>query len=136
MGAKSASSAAKSLEAALAQRLSAALLPGDAPFSAEGLAAAAAFLRSAAGQRDSGEVAITIETVSGSAAERFMRIGVINDDMPFLVDSIATTVAAQGLAIDRLVHPVLPVRRQGPTSRCSPSAATPPIRRPPSPNSC
>ncbi|MFN5779165.1 MAG: hypothetical protein ACK44O_06770, partial [Novosphingobium sp.] len=113
MGAKSASSAAKSLEAALAQRLSAALLPGDAPFSAEGLAAAAAFLCSAASQREPGEVAITIETVSGSAAERFMRIGVVNDDMPFLVDSIATTVAAQGLTIDRLVHPVLPVRRDG-----------------------
>jgi glutamate dehydrogenase len=113
MGAKSASGSANVLDAALAQRLSAALLPGDAPFSADGLAVAAAFLRSAASQRETGEVAITIETVSGSAAERFMRVGVINDDMPFLVDSIATTVAAQGLAIDRLVHPVLPVRRDG-----------------------
>ncbi len=113
MGAKSASSSANLLEQALAQRLRAALLPGDAPFSAEGLAAAAAFLCSAASQRDTGEAAITIETVSGSAAERFMRIGVINDDMPFLVDSIATTVASQGLTIDRLVHPVVPVRRDG-----------------------
>ena len=113
MGAKSANGSANVLEAALAKRLSAALLPGDAPFSAEGLSAAAAFLCSAASQRDAGEAAITIETVSGSAAERFMRIGVINDDMPFLVDSIATTVAAQGLTIDRLVHPVLPVRRDG-----------------------
>lgn len=111
MGAKSDSSAANRLEQVLAQRLSAALLPGDAPFSAGSLGAAAAFLCSAASQRDSGEAAITIETVSGSAAERFMRIGVINDDMPFLVDSIATTLAAQGLTIDRLVHPVLPVRR-------------------------
>ncbi len=110
---KSAGSTANALEQALAQRLSAALLPGDAPFSAEGLAAAAAFLCSAASQREPGEAAITIETVSGSAAERFMRVGVINDDMPFLVDSIATTVAAQGLTIDRLVHPVLPVRRDG-----------------------
>jgi len=111
MGAKSDSSSANRLEQVLAQRLSTALLPGDAPFSAESLAAAAAFLCSAANQRDAGEAAITIETVSGSAAERFMRIGVINDDMPFLVDSIATTLAAQGLTIDRLVHPVLPVRR-------------------------
>ncbi|GAA4762244.1 NAD-glutamate dehydrogenase [Novosphingobium ginsenosidimutans] len=110
---KSAGSTANALEQALAQRLSAALLPGDAPFSAEGLAAAATFLCTAASQRDSGEAAITIETVSGSAAERFMRIAVINDDMPFLVDSIATTIAAQGLTIDRLVHPVLPVRRDG-----------------------
>lgn len=111
MGAKSATSSANHLEAALAQRLRAALLPGDAPFSDEGLDKAAAFLCSAASQRDAGEAAITIETVSGAAAERFMRIGVINDDMPFLVDSIASTVASLGLTIDRLVHPVLPVRR-------------------------
>ncbi len=111
MSAKSAQSDSVALEQALAQRLSAALLPGDAAFSADGLTTAAAFMRGAAARREPGEVAITIETVSGSAAERFMRIGVINDDMPFLVDSIATTVAAQGLAIDRLVHPVLPVRR-------------------------
>lgn len=108
MGAKSASNA---LERALARRLNAALLPGDAPFGADALDAAAAFLCGAASQRESGEAAITIETVSGNAAERFMRIGVINDDMPFLVDSIATTIADQGLTIDRLVHPVLPVRR-------------------------
>ena len=111
MGAKSSSNSANHLEAALAQRLMAALLPGDAPFAADGLHAATTFLCSAASQRDVGEAAITIETVSGSAAERFMRIAVINDDMPFLVDSIATTIAAQGLTIDRLVHPVLPVRR-------------------------
>ena len=111
MRAKSVSGSFSVLEQALAQRLTAALLPGDAPFSASGLAATAAFLCSAASQREPGEAAITIETVSGSAAERFMRIAVINDDMPFLVDSIATTIAAQGLTIDRLVHPVLPVRR-------------------------
>src|SRR3546814_7725534 len=31
--------------------------------------------------------------------------------MPFLVDSIAATIAAQGIAIDRLVHPVIFVSR-------------------------
>jgi len=31
--------------------------------------------------------------------------------MPFLVDSIAATIAAQGLVIDRLVHPIVPVER-------------------------
>src|SRR5690606_8707812 len=40
-------------------------------------------------------------------------IAIVNDDMPFLVDSVAATIAAQGLAIDRLVHPVLAVRRDG-----------------------
>ncbi len=87
------------------------LLPGDPAFTKAGLASAADFILAAAAQRDGSDPAIVIDTVSGSASERFMRIAVINDDMPFLVDSIATTVSAQGLAIDRLVHPVLPVRR-------------------------
>ena len=95
----------------LSQALAAGLLPGDPPFSAEGLARASRFLAEAAAVREAGEPAIAIETVSGTATERFMRIAVINDDMPFLVDSVASTITAQGLDIDRLVHPVLPVRR-------------------------
>ncbi|WP_088310526.1 NAD-glutamate dehydrogenase [Novosphingobium sp. B 225] len=101
------------LAQALAARIAAALLPGDQPFTPEALSAVATFVLSAASQRQGGEPALGIETVSGAAGERFMRIAVINDDMPFLVDSIATTIAAHGLAIDRLVHPVLPVRRDG-----------------------
>lgn len=104
-------SSKSTLSAALATRLSDALLPGDPPFLKESLASAAAFMLAAATQRHGSDPAIAIETVSGSASERFMRIGIINDDMPFLVDSIATTVTAQGIAIDRLVHPVMPVRR-------------------------
>ena len=40
-----------------------------------------------------------------------MRLAVVNDDMPFLVDSIAAAIAAHGLDIHRLLHPVVPVRR-------------------------
>jgi glutamate dehydrogenase len=36
---------------------------------------------------------------------------VINDDMPFLVDSVAAAIAAEGLTIDQLVHPIVPVER-------------------------
>ena len=36
-----------------------------------------------------------------------MRIGIVNDDMPFLVDSVAQAVAARGLIIHRLFHPVI-----------------------------
>jgi glutamate dehydrogenase len=36
-----------------------------------------------------------------------MRIGIVNDDMPFLVDSIAMAIAARGLIIHRLLHPVV-----------------------------
>ncbi len=95
----------------LAARLADSLLPGDVPFADEGFERATDFVLAAAGQRIDGEPAFALESVSGSAAERFMRIAVINDDMPFLVDSIAAAVASQGLAIGRLVHPVIPVRR-------------------------
>ena len=107
------SAADAALIAALADRLSDAILPGDAPFAPDGLADAAHFVLAAASVRTGGDPAIVIESVSGAASERFMRVAVINDDMPFLVDSIASTIAAHGLAIDRLVHPVLPVRRDG-----------------------
>src|SRR3546814_14679661 len=35
----------------------------------------------------------------------------INDDMPFLVDSTSQAVAAQGLAVHRILHPVVKVKR-------------------------
>ncbi|MFM5906423.1 MAG: glutamate dehydrogenase, partial [Novosphingobium sp.] len=103
--------AASALRGALAQRLAASVLPGDGAFTAEGLDAAAGFLLDAAAARRAGHPAIAIESVSGTGADRFMRVAVINDDMPFLVDSIAATVTAQGLGINRLVHPVVAVRR-------------------------
>jgi glutamate dehydrogenase len=104
-------SSKSSLAQALATRLADALLPGDPQFSKAALASAAEFMLGLAAQRESGDPAILIETISGSASERFMRIGLVNDDMPFLVDSVATTITAHGVAIDRLVHPVLAVRR-------------------------
>ena len=96
---------------ALSARLAASVLPGDPPLGGEALDRAARFLLGAAGRRIGGEPSIVIESVAGAASERFMRVAIINDDMPFLVDSIASTVAAHGLAIDRLLHPVVPVRR-------------------------
>ncbi|MFC0589931.1 NAD-glutamate dehydrogenase domain-containing protein [Novosphingobium aquiterrae] len=101
------------LAKAMAERLSASMLPGDAPFAAGELDRAADFVLTAALQRKGSDPAILLESVSGSASERFMRIAAINDDMPFLVDSIAAAIAAHGLAIDRLIHPVVPVRRDG-----------------------
>ncbi|MFM6932863.1 MAG: NAD-glutamate dehydrogenase [Novosphingobium sp.] len=103
--------ASAKLRRELAARLATSVLPGDGAFSADGLSAAAAFLLEAADERRPGAPVIAIESVSGTAADRFMRVAVINDDMPFLVDSIAAAVTAQGLGIDRLVHPVLTVRR-------------------------
>ncbi len=94
---------------ALASRISKSLLPGDIAFAPDHLREATGFLLDAAAKRTPCEPVIAI--ASAAEGRRFMRIALVNDDMPFLVDSIAATVAAQGLAIDRLVHPVVPVER-------------------------
>ena len=52
-----------------------------------------------------------IQSIGGDAGNRRMRIGIVNDDMPFLVDSVANAVAARQLTIHRLLHPVVCVRR-------------------------
>ncbi len=109
----SANAPAVRLAARLSEEMSHALLPGETGFSGESLNEAVRFVLGATMQREPGEPVIALESVSGSAAERFMRIAMNNDDMPFLVDSIAATITAQGLAIDRLLHPVLAVRRSG-----------------------
>ncbi|MDE2405497.1 MAG: NAD-glutamate dehydrogenase [Sphingomonadales bacterium] len=103
--------AADDLAAILAGRLHAALLPGEPEIAPGDLDAAARFLLDAAEGRAAGESAIAIESVAAASRARFMRIAVANDDMPFLVDSIAATLTAHGLAIDRLLHPVVPVAR-------------------------
>ena len=99
----------------LAERISKGQLPGDAPLTAERAADIAAFLIAAAQDRAPEQPVIVIGSETGAGASgsaRCLRVAVINRDMPFLVDSIAGVFAAQGLGIDLLVHPVLPVRRQ------------------------
>ena len=104
-------SSKSALSKALACQLADSLLPGDPCFSPEGLDQAAAFVLAGAASREPGQASIVIESISGSASDRFMRIALINDDMPFLVDSISATIAAHGLGIDRLLHPVMAVKR-------------------------
>ena len=102
-----------SLAAAISRRLAAATLPGEEPFTAAALAKAARFVRQTATRRRAGEATIAIETMPGAADERLTRIAVVDDDMPFIVDSLAAAIAAQGLTIKRLLHPVVTVRRDG-----------------------
>ncbi len=94
---------------ALAESIHDSLLPGDTPFDRDKIREAATFVLDAAARREPKRSAISLTTASDK--RRFMRIAIINDDMPFLVDSVAATIAAQGLAIDRLVHPVVGVER-------------------------
>jgi glutamate dehydrogenase len=95
----------------VAEALADSLLPGDEGFSRDDLAGAAAFVLATAMQRDAGEAAIAVESVPGAVGERLMRIAVANENMPFLVDSISSAIDAHGLAINRLVHPIVAARR-------------------------
>ena len=72
---------------------------------------AAEFLAQVAARRKPGEVEIEIESTGGEAGHRRMRIGIVNDDMPFLVDSVANAIARRQIAIHRLLHPVVCVNR-------------------------
>ena len=104
-----AATAPKKIVDALARRMRESLLPGDEDIAGDRLTEAARFLATAAAERPPMTGAIVIE--SANEDRRFMRIAIINEDMPFLVDSTAGVLTAQGLNIDRLVHPVVPVER-------------------------
>ncbi|MBX9796952.1 NAD-glutamate dehydrogenase domain-containing protein [Sphingomonas sp.] len=102
----------KSLSDALASRLVVGALPGELEgFGAAEQAEAARFVAATAGQRPPGTARFELETISGDETNRHMRLAIVNDDMPFLVDSIAATIGAHDVAIDRIIHPVLPVAR-------------------------
>src|SRR4051794_37629222 len=87
-------------------------LPGETQgLSREAERDAAEFLAGLAASRKPGELALAIESTGGEAGNRRMRIGIVNDDMPFLVDSVANAIAARQLTIHRLLHPVVCVNR-------------------------
>jgi glutamate dehydrogenase len=87
-------------------------LPGETQgLSREAERDAAEFLSQVAAVRKRGQLALAIESTGGEAGNRRMRIGIVNDDMPFLVDSVANAVAQKQLTIHRLLHPVVCVER-------------------------
>jgi glutamate dehydrogenase len=80
-------------------------------FSAADQEEAARFIAEVAYKRRKGEVSIRLESTGGEAGRRRMRLGIINDDMPFLVDSVANAIAGRSLTVHRLLHPVVCVDR-------------------------
>ncbi|HEY8592660.1 MAG TPA: NAD-glutamate dehydrogenase domain-containing protein [Sphingomicrobium sp.] len=87
-------------------------LPGETQdFTREAERDAAEFLAEVAAKRSRGELALQIQSIGGEVGHRRMRIGIVNDDMPFLVDSVANAIAARQLTIHRLLHPVVCVDR-------------------------
>jgi glutamate dehydrogenase len=95
--------------AALTRQMGDSMLETDGALPPAECEEAALFVLAAAARREAGSGAIVVE--SGAQGRRLTRIAIINPDMPFLVDSIAGTIAAEGLSIDRLMHPVSLVRR-------------------------
>jgi len=89
-------------------------LPGELDgFDTKACNAAAMFCATALAERTLGQPIVQLEALQTEDARRRMRLVVVNDDMPFLVDSIAGAVGAHGPSIDRLLHPVVHVRRDG-----------------------
>ena len=72
----------------------------------------AQFVAQVAARRPQGKPVVELETMPGEAGDRRMRLAIVNDDMPFLVDSVASAVAAAGLNVSRIIHPVVSVRRE------------------------
>jgi glutamate dehydrogenase len=98
-------------------------LPGETHgLSREAEREAAEFLAEVASKRRRGELALKIESTGGEVGRRRMRIAIVNDDMPFLVDSVANAIAARQLTIHRLLHPVVCVDRdeEGELTRVEP----------------
>ncbi|WP_445193956.1 NAD-glutamate dehydrogenase [Sphingomonas sp. Tas61C01] len=97
---------------ALAARLTRGALPGELKnFGREEIAEAARFVTIAAQTRLPGAPAIALEPVSSDDVRRRMRLAIVNDDMPFLVDSIAAAIGAHDIDIERVIHPVVRASR-------------------------
>ncbi len=98
---------------ALAARLTERALPGELQdFGPQEVAQAAAFVAATAMHRDGHAPGIAIEPIAADDVRRRMRVAIVNDDMPFLVDSIAAAIGAQCIAVDRIIHPVVHTTRE------------------------
>jgi glutamate dehydrogenase len=67
-----------------------------------------------ASQRQAGAPKVRVFSPSPGAdgwGSRHSVVQVVNDDMPFLVDSVSLEIARQGLGIHLIVHPIFAVRR-------------------------
>ena len=90
----------------LAKTLISGALPGETDGFARADKAAAAAIAQAALDNPK-RPAIASETATDARGRRIMRIAIANDDMPFLVDSVAATVASHNIATNRILHPVV-----------------------------
>ena len=77
-------------------------------------AAIAASVWALASWRKSGQVALRLynpsATTDGWTVDHTV-LEIVNDDMPFLVDSVVGALQRRGLTVHLVIHPVIPVRR-------------------------
>jgi glutamate dehydrogenase len=105
---------APSLEDQLREALVRGALPGETSgFSDAEQQAAARFVAEVSARRKPGQVSLKLQSLGGEAGRRVMRLAIVNDDMPFLVDSVAGVIAGHGLTVRRLLHPILHIERDG-----------------------
>jgi glutamate dehydrogenase len=96
----------------LSKALHANALPGELEgFDEDATREAADFILTCADPRPRGVPLVRLESIGGQVGHRRMRIAIVNDDMPFLVDSIAAAISQYDLVIHRLLHPVVEVER-------------------------
>jgi len=87
-------------------------LPGEGDdMDKAALADASQFAGRASLGRAADTPSLLLEPMAADGTDRRMRLVIVNDDMPFLVDSTSQIVAAQGLAVHRILHPVVAVKR-------------------------
>ena len=102
----------KTLVDSIREALTTNALPGEKEgFDREQQRDAAEFIATAASIRPPRTTAMRIESTGGEAGRRRMRLVTVNEDMPFLVDSVAGAIAARDLGIHRLLHPIVKVTR-------------------------
>ncbi|MCC7272119.1 MAG: NAD-glutamate dehydrogenase [Alphaproteobacteria bacterium] len=93
------------------------IAPEDvAAFAAEDLYGAAMSLFAFAQERAPGTAKIRVYSPRADAdgwSCRHTVVEIVNDDMPFLVDSVGAELARHGLAVHLFVHPIVAVRRAG-----------------------
>ena len=102
-------------EVLLAQVLFDMALPGEVDdLDAESRMAITRFVAAAAVTRAAGAAIVHLEpaiTDDAAPGRRRMMLAIIGDDRPFLVSSTSAAITAAGLDIERLLHPVVDVRR-------------------------
>lgn len=108
--------AEKLVDAALAARLTEAFTANALPGENEGFGDAACaeavrFVVPLLSDRKANQAVISVASFTDQAGRLATRIAICNDDMPFLVDSVATALTADGLNMLRVIHPVVTAER-------------------------